>query len=429
MSAGAGGQSTLGDDASAVEANASQSGGAPATHRRRRLWHLPADVHDVLLGLALPADRLRRLAESAASRVHGRACRLAGSDADLLYSVVHDLATRNPLSEAVDRHLSQVFAPECRDARRARDAEALRRWWSARPAAAVPVGAAWAALAHPLGATLQSRVRFELTAWAWTRARAATAAEVEASALRRRAEDLSAAVERHRERTLDLQRELDRRTREQGSRQAALAGELAAWRARAEAAETRGAAAQPPRTQGDRPVEGVPMPDAAGGCPTGRPAPDVPRGASAASRPPGSPDTSPSIATPAATDAGAAASGGPPPGVAGLRVLCVGGVRHAVSRYREHAERLGARFEHHDGGVEDALPRLDGWLGRADLVVCQAGCINHEAYHRIKRHCARQGTACVFLERPSVARFALALGHHLPVLAARRSPVESAHAG
>jgi hypothetical protein len=42
-------------------------------------------------------------------------------------------------------------------------------------------------------------------------------------------------------------------------------------------------------------------------------------------------------------------------------------------------------------------------------VVCQAGCINHEAYHPIERHCARTGTPCIFLDRPSLSRFTTAL--------------------
>jgi hypothetical protein len=96
--------------------------------------------------------------------------------------------------------------------------------------------------------------------------------------------------------------------------------------------------------------------------------------------------------------------------VSGKQVLCVGGIQHAVARYRSHVERLGGRFEHHDGGIEEGLQRLDGRLERADLVVCQAGCLNHEAYRRVKRHCARTGKPCLFLDRPSLARFERALG-------------------
>jgi hypothetical protein len=90
-------------------------------------------------------------------------------------------------------------------------------------------------------------------------------------------------------------------------------------------------------------------------------------------------------------------------------VLCVGGIRHAVARYRQCIESLGGRFEHHDGGIEDNPHALQGGLGRADLVICQAGCINHAAYHRIKQHCQRSGKPCLYLERASLARFEQAL--------------------
>jgi Uncharacterized protein conserved in bacteria (DUF2325) len=95
--------------------------------------------------------------------------------------------------------------------------------------------------------------------------------------------------------------------------------------------------------------------------------------------------------------------------VQGRRVLCVGGIQHAVSRYRSRIETLGGRFEHHDGGIHDNAHVLEGRLARADLVICQAGCINHAAYHRIKQHCQRTGTPCLYLERASLSRFDRAL--------------------
>jgi siroheme synthase (precorrin-2 oxidase/ferrochelatase) len=91
-------------------------------------------------------------------------------------------------------------------------------------------------------------------------------------------------------------------------------------------------------------------------------------------------------------------------------VLCVGGIKHAVARYRRRIEQLGGQFAHHDGGIEESVQTLEARLNRADLVICQAACINHEAYHRVKRHCERTGTPCVYLDRPSLSRFERALG-------------------
>jgi hypothetical protein len=40
-------------------------------------------------------------------------------------------------------------------------------------------------------------------------------------------------------------------------------------------------------------------------------------------------------------------------------------------------------------------------LAAADLVICQTGCISHDAYWRVKDHCKRTGKRCVFVENPS----------------------------
>jgi hypothetical protein len=84
-------------------------------------------------------------------------------------------------------------------------------------------------------------------------------------------------------------------------------------------------------------------------------------------------------------------------------VLCVGGRTASVPVYRQLIEVRGARFLHHDGGEEDAAGQLDAHLAAADLVICQAGCISHNAYWRVKDHCRRTGKRCVFVDRPSAS--------------------------
>jgi hypothetical protein len=79
-------------------------------------------------------------------------------------------------------------------------------------------------------------------------------------------------------------------------------------------------------------------------------------------------------------------------------VLCVGGRTGAVPAYRAVLNRLGARFEHHDGGQEHSPHRLQASLAAADLVICQAGCVSHAAYWRVKDHCKRTGKRCVFVD-------------------------------
>ena len=87
-----------------------------------------------------------------------------------------------------------------------------------------------------------------------------------------------------------------------------------------------------------------------------------------------------------------------------------GGRRSALQRYRAVVEARGGRFLHHDGGIEDSVQRLNHQLQAADLVVGQAGCLNHEAYQSVKTQCKRNGKTCLYLERPSVSRFARSLG-------------------
>ncbi|WP_342130274.1 DUF2325 domain-containing protein [Hydrogenophaga sp. OTU3427] len=103
-------------------------------------------------------------------------------------------------------------------------------------------------------------------------------------------------------------------------------------------------------------------------------------------------------------------------------VLCVGGRHGSVANYRDVVEKVGAKFVHHDGGVEDNQNILDASLAAADLVVCQTGCISHNAYWKVKDFCKRTGKRCVFVESPSVSSLARGLeqiatdvGAHHPV--------------
>lgn len=84
-------------------------------------------------------------------------------------------------------------------------------------------------------------------------------------------------------------------------------------------------------------------------------------------------------------------------------VLCVGGRSGKVASYRNIIERVGGRFAHHDGGLEDSQHLLETSLAAADLVICQTGCISHNAYWRVKDFCKRTGKQCVFVENPSTS--------------------------
>lgn len=90
-------------------------------------------------------------------------------------------------------------------------------------------------------------------------------------------------------------------------------------------------------------------------------------------------------------------------------VLCVGGRDGNLGAYRDLIECAGGQFEHHDGGREDNLKQLNSNLTAADVVICQTGCISHNAYWRVKDHCKRHGKPCVFLENPSATSMARSL--------------------
>lgn len=91
--------------------------------------------------------------------------------------------------------------------------------------------------------------------------------------------------------------------------------------------------------------------------------------------------------------------------LSGKCVLCVGGRSGAVNSYREVVEQSGGRFMHHDGGLEESLHRIDGALAAADIVICQAGCISHNAYWRVKEQCKRTGKPCMYVKSSGVTSF------------------------
>ncbi|MBA4254249.1 MAG: hypothetical protein C0445_00030 [Polaromonas sp.] len=83
----------------------------------------------------------------------------------------------------------------------------------------------------------------------------------------------------------------------------------------------------------------------------------------------------------------------------------------AVSGHREVVESQGARVAHHDGGDEQSHERLAPQLHAADVVICQVACISHNAYWRVKEHCKRTGTPCLFLPSASKSSLERALAY------------------
>lgn len=90
-------------------------------------------------------------------------------------------------------------------------------------------------------------------------------------------------------------------------------------------------------------------------------------------------------------------------------VLYVGGRPSLMAQYRALAERLGIRLIHHDGGVEESLSRLPEMINGADAVICPTDCVSHSAYYQLKRQCKRSGKPCLLFKGAGVSGFAVAL--------------------
>lgn len=90
-------------------------------------------------------------------------------------------------------------------------------------------------------------------------------------------------------------------------------------------------------------------------------------------------------------------------------VLCVGGRSSLLVQYRALAERLGIRLIHHDGGLEEALSRLPDMIKGADAVMCPTDCVSHNAYYQVKRQCKRSDKPCLLFKGAGISSFAVAL--------------------
>ena len=105
-----------------------------------------------------------------------------------------------------------------------------------------------------------------------------------------------------------------------------------------------------------------------------------------------------------------AASAAPPPSLAGLTLLYVGGRPRQVGSARLLAEKAGAVFLHHDGGVETSGALLAGMVSRADLALFPVDCVSHEAALAVKRLCRQSAKPFLPLRSSGLGSFLAALG-------------------
>jgi len=378
--------------------------------RRRRIWELGPHAHCPVVGVCLPIRAMRRLVDKV---VGGTAM---GDDYELHCGVIAECRLRTPMAEAVQRELDRRYALAVRQAARAKCPDALSQWWRDAQAGDDVAGALWATLTHPrCDAAVEEQVLRDIhmlqhQVGAANRAdlqklheamdeNAVLARELAGAQQRstavgqqqvRRIEQLQALVVQLRAELIGRDTALAALTEDLRNLEMSVPG----LKSRAELARVseqqisriheleRALLRSQQETERER------------------------RRADAAER-----SAADSLATGMAADPAAPV---PVPRLDDRAVLCVGGRQASVPVYRRLIERVGGRFLHHDGGDEDSAAKLDATLDSADLVICQTGCISHDAYWRVKDHCKRTGKRCVFVEKPSRASLQHALSALVP---------------
>jgi hypothetical protein len=366
--------------------------------RRRRLWELDTATHCPVLGVCLPIELLRRLVAKALP-AH------AGDDDYRLHCIaVSESKRRAALSEALHKALEQRFPLALRQAAAARSSEALAQWWRQMRGDERMPGALWATLTHSrCNTVLENQVladvhmlqhqlgaaqRVDLARFDALQAEA-TAMRAELDACRLRAQQQSGALQAQLDRVQARSMRLQAAAIGRDTELAALRDELQSLHAMAPGLQRRAELARRVQAQAER-IAGLEQ--------------ALRRAQQLAERLPQPAPADVAEPAPVGTAIGAA-----PTTLGDCAVLCVGGRPASVPLYRHIVERSGGRFLHHDGGDEHGVQRLDATLSAADLVICQTGCVSHDAYWRVKEHCKRHGKRCVFVENPGSASLKRAL--------------------
>ena len=92
-----------------------------------------------------------------------------------------------------------------------------------------------------------------------------------------------------------------------------------------------------------------------------------------------------------------------------LTLLYVGGKPARIGHLRRLAERAGAVFLYHDGGIEERGGLLPGLVSRADVVLFPVDCISHAAMLQVKRLCRQAGKKFLPVRSAGLAPFCAAL--------------------
>lgn len=89
--------------------------------------------------------------------------------------------------------------------------------------------------------------------------------------------------------------------------------------------------------------------------------------------------------------------------------LYVGGRDCQVAHLRQIASNFDAELIHHDGGLREAVSRIDTLLPSVDCVFCPIDCISHDACLRVKSGCKKFGKTFIPLRNGSKSSLERAL--------------------
>lgn len=356
--------------------------------RRRRLWDLPTMCHCPVIGVCLPLDVLRKLVLKHADTLRSE------NDYAIHVAAVGHCERRNRLAETLNEELDQRYRLTIQKYRALQDEVTLQQVWECAVKDGDVAAALWAILSHPhAGVILMERVVHDMH---MLQHQAGAAKRIDLHAYQTIRQALAEIQTSRREESERHARQLSERDRKVD----ALETELA--RLKVELAGKDSLVDSLKRTVAD--LHTV-MPDVAG-VRRLRVELDTLRAhcrvlEKRLFRESGA--RTPSVAeaiVPVEAVEPEMTSQVDVPCFEKRTILCVGGRTRAVTAFRSLVEDAGGQFAFHDGGFENSLHQLDSTLAAADLVICQTGCISHNAYWRVKSYCKRTGKRCVFVESP-----------------------------
>lgn len=388
---------------------------APVRNGRRKLWAIEHKYHCPIIGTCLGVEELRQLGKHYVWRTAGRP-----SDYEVHVTFVGAALERNALSLATHKLLEKKYAVTVRRFQQASTSADLRALWSEALASGQVQGAFWALMTHPkadqmllatayedihmLSHQIGAGQRADLERLTETRAELARLQKA-FEQLRRRAHEQSVEQTAERRRLEALVRE---REQECARANASLAEVRARMAERADAVDTRTEEEETLRQRlaeserqalawrdlwrsGQERIQHLEQAqqEKDSECQILERLLNQELGARC--------EECPNENCDARAD------------LAGRLVLCVGGHKPLVEKYRQLVARCNGRFDHHDGGMEDNQRRLESMLASADAVVCAADFVSHDAYYRTKRFCKRFDKPHVLLGNSGISAFARAL--------------------